>query len=221
MARHLDLEEQEQLASVKAFWNRYGNAITWALIVVLGGVAAWNGWNWWQRDQAVKAAALYDEVDRAASAKDLPTATGVLKTMQDRFGGTAYAQQAALLVARAQADGGQGDAAQTTLAWVAANAAEDEYRTIARLRLAGLLLDAKKPDDALKQLDGATAGGFDALVADRRGDILMAQGKKDEARAAWQKAYAAMDAKLDYRRVVEAKLTAIGAAPAPVAEPAK
>ena len=54
MATHLDLEEQEQLDQVKHFWKRYGNLITWVLIVVMGSFAAWNGWNWWQRDQAVK-----------------------------------------------------------------------------------------------------------------------------------------------------------------------
>jgi predicted negative regulator of RcsB-dependent stress response len=221
MARHLDLEEQEQLASVKAFWNQYGNLITWALIAVLGAFAAWNGWNWWQRDQAVKAAALYDEVDRAAQAKDLATAAGVFKTLQERFPRTTFAPQAALLLARAQAEGQQADAAQATLAWVADNASEDEYRTVARLRLAGLLLDAKKYDDALRQLDGATAKGFAALVADRRGDVLLAQGKKDEAKAAYQQAHAAMDDQLEYRRLVDAKLTALGAAPDRSAEAAK
>jgi predicted negative regulator of RcsB-dependent stress response len=221
MARHLDLEEQEQLATVKAFWNQYGNLVTWALIVVLGAFAAWNGWNWWQRDQAVKAGALYDEVDRATQAKDLATAAGVFKTLQERFPRTTFAPQAALLLARAQAEGQQADAAQATLAWVADNASEDEYRTVARLRLAGLLLDAKKYDEALKQLDAATAKAFEALVTDRRGDVLMAQGKKDEAKAAYQKAYAAMDEKTEYRRLIDAKLTALGAAPAPAAEAAK
>lgn len=214
MARHLDLEEQEQLASVKAFWSRWGNLITWAAIVVLGGFAAWNGWNWYQRDQGIKAAALYDEVERAVQAKDLATAGGVFKTVQERFGGTAYAQQAALLLAKAQLDAAQPEAATATLGWAAQNAAEDEYRTVARLRLAGLLLDQKKHEDALRQLDGATAKSYEALVADRRGDVLMAMGRKDEAKAAWQKAWAAMPETLEYRRLVDAKLTAIGAAPA-------
>jgi predicted negative regulator of RcsB-dependent stress response len=214
MARHLDLEEQEQLANVKAFWTRWGNPITWVLIVALGGYAAWNGWGWWQRDQGAKAAALYDEVERAAQAKDLPAAAGIFKTMQDRFSGAAFTEQAALLLAKAQADAGQADAAQATLGWAAEKAGQEEVRTIARLRLAGLLIDAKKYDEALRQLDGATAKEFAALVADRRGDVLAAQGRKDEARAAWQKAWASMDDKLEYKRIVDAKLTAAGAPPA-------
>ena len=100
-----------------------------------------------------------------------------------------------------------------SLGWVAGNAVEDEYKTVARMRLAGLLLDQKKFDEALKQLDGAVAPEFAALVADRRGDVLMGQGKPEDAKAAYTKAWQAMDAKLDYRRLVEAKLTALGAAP--------
>jgi predicted negative regulator of RcsB-dependent stress response len=213
MATHLDLEEQEQIDQLKHFWKQYGNLITWVLIIVLGAFAAWNGWNWWQREQSVKAGALYDEVDKAVQAGDADRAATVFASLRERFGRTSFAQQAGLLVAKVQFDKGQADAARGTLTWVADNATETEYQTIARLRLAAVLLDQKKYDEALKALDAATAKDFEALVADRRGDILLAQGKKDEAKAAYQKAWSVMDPKVEYRRLLEAKLTALGAAP--------
>jgi predicted negative regulator of RcsB-dependent stress response len=179
----------------------------------LAAYAGWNGWNWWQRDQATKASAMYDELDRAAQAGDAAKAAGIFKDMQDRFPGTAFTQQGGLLAAKLQFDKGQADAAAVSLGWVAANAIEDEYKTVAHLRLAGLLLDQKKYDEALKQLDSATSKQFEALVADRRGDVLNAQGKPEDAKAAYTKAWQAMDAKIDYRRLIEAKLTALGAAP--------
>ena len=107
------------------------------------------------------------------------------------------------------------EAATASLEWLAANAGEDEYKTVARLRLAALLLQAKDYAGALKQLDGAAAPTFAALVADRRGDVLMAQGKPDEARTAYQAAWKAMDDKLEYRRLIDAKLTALAAPPQP------
>jgi predicted negative regulator of RcsB-dependent stress response len=213
MATHLDLEEQEQLDQLKSFWKQYGNLVTWLLILALAAYAGWNGWNWWQRDQATKASAMYDELDRAAQAGDAAKAAGIFKDMQDRFPGTAFTQQGGLLAAKLQFDKGQVDAAAVSLGWVAANAIEDEYKTVAHLRLAGLLLDQKKYDEALKQLDSATSKQFEALVADRRGDVLNAQGKPEDAKAAYTKAWQAMDAKIDYRRLIEAKLTALGAAP--------
>jgi predicted negative regulator of RcsB-dependent stress response len=213
MATHLDLEEQEKLDQLKSFWKQYGNLVTWLLIAVLAAYAAWNGWNWWQRDQATKAGAMYDELDRAAQAGDFAKAAGIFNDMKERFPSTAFTQQGGLLAAKVQFDKGQADAALVSLGWVAANAAEDEYKTVAHLRLAGVLLDQKKYDEALKQLDSATAKEFAALVADRRGDVLLAQGKPEDAKAAYTQAWKAMDAKVDYRRLIDAKLTALGAAP--------
>ncbi len=214
MATHLDLEEQEQLDTLKAFWQQYGNLISTLLIIGFGSLAAWNGWQWWQREQAGKASAMYDELDRFAQAGDAAQAARVFADLKERYPRTAFAEQGGLLAAKTQAGKGDADGARASLAWVADNAAQDAYRTIARLRLAGLLADAKQYDEALKALDGADAGGFAALVADRRGDVLLAQGKRDDARAAFRKAWDAMAPEVEYRRLVEAKLTALGGAPA-------
>jgi predicted negative regulator of RcsB-dependent stress response len=213
MATHLDLEEQEQLDQLKAFWKRYGNLITWALIAALGTFAAWNGWNWWQREQAVSASGMYDELEKAVETKDLAAATRIASDLRARYGRTAYAHQGALLAARAQYDGGQTDQAREALSWVAEKAPDPAYRTLAMLRLAGILLDDKKYDEAIKQLETATAPGFEALVADRRGDALAALGKTEEAKAAYQIAWKGFDDKLAYRRLVEAKLNALGVTP--------
>ncbi len=221
MATHLDLEEQEQLDQLKTFWKQYGNLVTWLLIAVLAAYAAWNGWNYWQRDQAVKAGAMFDQLDKAAQAGDADQAGRVFGDMKERFPRTAFTQQGGLLAAKVQFDKGQADASLATLAWVGANAAETEYQTVARLRAAGVLLDQKKYDDALKQLDGASAPEFAALVADRRGDVLLAQGKADDAKAAYSKAWLAMDSKVEYRRLIEAKLTTLGAAPADASKAAE
>ena len=214
MANTLDLQEQEQLDDLKAFWKRWGNLITWVVTACLLAFASWNAWGWYQRDQAAKAAAMFEELDKAASAGDAERVGRIFNDMKERFPGTTLTGQGGLLAARLQYEKGQADAARASLAWVADKASEDEYRTIARLRLAGVLLDAKQYDEALKTLDAASAKEFAALVADRRGDVLLAQGKKDEARSAYQAAWKAMDDKLDYRRLVEAKLTALAAPPA-------
>jgi predicted negative regulator of RcsB-dependent stress response len=219
MATQLDLQEQEQLDALKAFWNKQGNLVTWVLILVLGAFAAWNGWQYWQREQAQKAGALFEELDRAALVGDADKVTRVFTDLKERNPGTAYAEQGGLLAAKVQVAKGQIDAAKASLTWVAENAVEDEARQIARLRLAGVQADAKQYAEALKTLDAVKGDGFDALAADRRGDVLMAQGKKDEARTAYQAAWKAMSEKVEYRRLIDAKLTALGASPTP-AEPA-
>ena len=210
MATHLDLQEQEQLDELKAFWKQYGNLITWTLTVLLLAYAGWAGWGWWQREQATKAAAMYDELDRAAAGGDAARADKVFADLKERYPRTVYAQQAGMLAAKLLYEKGKPDAAVTALTWVADKAVEPEYQQLARLRLAGVQLDAKKYDEALKLVVAVDLPALAGLAADRRGDILQAQGKRDEARAAFQQAYAGLEEGNEYRRLVEAKLTALG-----------
>lgn len=214
MATHLDLQEQEQVDALKAFWQQYGNLITWGLVAALLVYSGITGWQYWQREQAAKAGAMFDELDRAVNAGDADKTARVFGDLKERYPRTAYAQQAGVLAAKLQFDKGKADDARASLSWVIEHAVEDEYRMLARLRLAALMLDAKQYDDALKQLDAVPDGPFAALAADRRGDVLLAQGKKAEARAAYERAYKLMDNKVEYRQLVDAKLTALGASPA-------
>ena len=213
MAKHLDLEEQEQLDELKHFWKQYGNLITWALIVVFGAFAAWNGYQYWQRSQATQASAMYEAIDRAVQAGDTARLDQSLADMKDRFGGTTYAQQAGLLAAKAYYDKGNIDASSAALAWVASKSSDAGYQAIAKLRLAGLLLEKKAYAEALQQLAGEFPKDFAPLAADRRGDILMVEGKKTEAQAEYEKAYKGLDARDEYRRLVEVKLNALGVDP--------
>lgn len=219
MANHLDLEEQEQLDQLKHFWAQYGNLITWALIVVLGGFAAWNGWNYWQRSQASKAAALFDEIERASDAKDAEKMERALNDMKERFGGTSYAAQGALLAAKGLFEAGKPDGAKAALAWVAEKSSDDSYQAVARLRLAAVQLEAKAFEEAAKTLAAPMPTAFEPLAADRRGDVLMAQGKSDEAKAQYQKAWDGLGDRYEYRQLVLVKLAALGVdvSPAPVA----
>ncbi|MFM7531112.1 MAG: YfgM family protein [Rubrivivax sp.] len=214
MATPLDLQEQEQVDALKAFWQRYGNLITWVLVAVLGAFAAWNGWQLYQRKQAEQAGAMFDELDRAAAASDAEKVARVFADLKDRYPRTVYAQQGGLVAARIQVDKGKPDEARATLAWVADSGRHEDLAALARLRLAGVLLDAGKFDEALAQLDASRLGAFAALGADRRGDVLLAKGKAGEAVSAYQAAWKGLPESQDYRRLVEAKLTALGAAPA-------
>jgi predicted negative regulator of RcsB-dependent stress response len=213
MAKHLDLEEQEQLAEFKHFWKQYGNAITWVLLAVFGSVAAWNGYQYWQTRQSTQASVMYDEVDRAVASGDATRIERSLADMKDRFGRTVYAEQAGLLAAKAYYEKGNLDASKSALTWVADKGTDQSYSAIAKLRLAGILLETKAYDDALKLLEGTFPKDFAALVSDRRGDILLQQGKKSEARTAYEIAYKGLDERADYRRLVEVKLNSLGVDP--------
>ena len=214
MAKHLDLEEQEQLDALKHFWNRWGNLITWVLIVALGAYAAWNGWQYWERRQGALSSALYEEIDRSAEAGDVARLERALADMKDKYGGTAYAAHGALLAAKVLQDKAKPAEAKAALAWVADKAPDDGLRAVARLRLASLQTGEKAYDEALKTLSASFPPQYVALAADRRGDVLLLQGKRSEAGAEFGKAYQGLAAESgDYRRLVGIKLNALGIDP--------
>ena len=205
-----DLEEQEQIASIKAWWNQYGNLVTWLLIVVLGGYAAWTGWNYYQRNQALQASQLYDELQKSVTAKDNAKVQRAAGDMEEKFGGTAYAQMSALVAAKSAFDANDVKVAKAQLQWVIDHGADEEYKAISKIRLSGILLDEKAYDEGLKLLAGDFSTHFASVVADRRGDILVAQNKIDDARAAYQLALDKADQKNPGRQLIQLKLDAIG-----------
>jgi len=217
MATHLDLEEQEQLDQLKHFWNTWGTLISSVLLVVAGGLAAWNGYQYWQNRQAAQAAALFDAVEVAAKAGDQARVTQAFGDLRSRYAGTTQAAQAGLTVAKTLVEAGNADAAKEALAWVADHAGDEGLKALARLRLASVLLDQKNYDEALKQVSASVPPEFEAVFADRKGDILVSQGKRPEAIAEYTKAYKAFEEGLEYRRLVEIKLGALGVAPNGVA----
>jgi len=180
------------------------------LIAVFGAIAAFNGWNYWQRTQAMQASALFDELDRAAAANEMERVQRAFSDMKDKFPRTAFAHQGALLTAKVMEVKGNKDAAKAALSWAVEHASDEGYQAVARLRLAALLVDAKQYDEALKQLASGLPPEFEALAADRRGDIYTLQGKKAEAKAEYLKALKGLDEQAEYRRLVEVKLTALG-----------
>ncbi|MFL6674129.1 MAG: YfgM family protein [Massilia sp.] len=204
-----DLEEQEQIASFKAFWNQYGNLISWVLIIALAAYAGYNFWNSHKRTEAAEASALYDELQNSLTANDNAKVQRIAADIKSKYEGTAYAQMSALGAAKAAFDANDLKAAKTQLQWVIEHG-NDEYQSIARLRLAGVQLDEKAYDDALKTLSGSFLPQFAAEVNDRKGDVLAAQNKLADARNAYVAALAAMDKKNPGRRLVEVKLEAIG-----------
>ncbi|WP_373988142.1 YfgM family protein [Duganella sp. BuS-21] len=204
-----DLEEQEQIASLKAWWDKYGNATTWVLIAGLAAYSGWTGWNVYQGKQATQASALYDQLQAAAEAKDNVKVLRVASDMESQFASTAYAPMGALVAAKSAFDANDLKSAKAQLQW-AAEHGKDEFKAVAKVRLAGVLLDEKAYDEALKVLTGDVPAQFAGPVADRKGDVLAAQNKLAEARTAYKAALDATDKKNPGRQLIQMKLEAIG-----------
>ncbi|HLS56411.1 MAG TPA: tetratricopeptide repeat protein [Zeimonas sp.] len=205
-----NLEEQEQLENLKAFWKQYGTFILTVVAVVALAVAGWRGWGWYQAREAASASVVYEQLREAASAKDVARVRAAAGTLFEQYGGTAYGQMAALVAARAYVEAGDAKAAKVPLEWAMSNAKDEEFRHAARLRLAALLFDEKAYDEASRLLAVEAPGRFAGEYADRRGDVFAAQGKPAEARAEYRKALDALGADSPLSRLVQLKLDSLG-----------
>lgn len=223
-----DLEEQEQLAEMKAWWNQYGTLVTGLLLAAALGMAAWQGWNWYQREEAAKASLVFSSLQRAVLEQDIQKTKTAAGELLEKYSSSTYAPLGALTAGKMLFDTGDLKTAQLQYTWVVNNG-KDELRDLARLRLANVLLDQKAYDEALKQLDTPPGSdGFSHRFLETRGDILAAQGKVSEARKAYQQSLEKLtevgkagsqrrgtlqsaEATAPYRQMVQQKLDALGA----------
>lgn len=182
-----DLEQEEQLAAVKAFWktNRtWIMALAWAVLL---GVASYQGWSLWQSHQGQKASALLLAVEEALAAQDLEKAQALGKTLESDHAGSDQHVLAAFRLAKAHAAASQLEQAAQWLG-PAVNAKDQGLAWMARLRWSAVLIDQDQLPQALSVLEGEPPASFVAQVDDRRGDILALQDQAPQAKAAWAKA---------------------------------
>lgn len=205
-----DLEEQEQIDAIKAWWKQNGNAVLLSVAVFVAIIAGIQGWRYYQNKQTVQAAGLYEMLQAAADGHDVNKVRQVAGQLIEQYPRTAYASRAALLAARTNHESGDDKSAKAQLQWVLDHAGSDEVKDAARLRLAGIMLDENNHAEALKQLETKHGAAFDGLYADLKGDVLLASGKGDEARAAYKLALEKMDPASAYRGLVQMKLDGLG-----------
>jgi predicted negative regulator of RcsB-dependent stress response len=207
-----DLQEQEQVDALKAWWKDNSGRVNAVAAAVLAGVLAYQGWNWYSQRAATEASAMYDQFEQAAVAKDAKRTKEAAGSLIEKHGGTVYAALAALRDAKISLDAGDRESARLRLRWAVDHAAQKEIALLARVRLAGVLLDDKAYDEALKVLDVDVPDAFATEFADRRGDILVAQGKPAQARAAYTEALAKASPQQPLRSLIQLKLDSLGPA---------
>ena len=205
-----DHEEQEQLDAVKAWWKQYGNLITWVMIVVLAAFSGWKAWGIYQTRQSGQASMLFEALQKAIQEKDRTKVLRAASDVQEKYSSTDYAQMASLLAAKFAFEENDLKTAKSQLIWVQENGKTIEFKSLAKIRLSGILLDEKAYDDAAKLLTGDFPADLASTVSDRRGDIFMAQNKIDLARAAYQVALDKSSDKNPAYQLIQLKLDAVG-----------
>ena len=205
-----DLEEQESLDQLKAWWEKWGTLTLSVITVGCLGFAAYNGWNWYERHQGAKATAAYIQMQNAYVQGDDKNVKSAADALMAGYSDHVFASLAAFTMASKAETAGDLAAARQHLNWVLDKGKHAEYDTLARIRLAGVELDAKNPQRALEVLQPAKPERAQtAAYQDRLGDVYFAMNRLEDARAAWEKAVAAERGDQILTPLINLKLTAL------------
>ena len=208
-----DLEEQEKLDALRAWWERYGTLLVVLSFVVVAGIVGWRGWQWYQGHTASQAMGYFEALEGAAHQQGddaLARVKAASNTLRDDFSKSGYTPRGVLIAAQALQERNDLDGAREQLEWLVKNSSDPSLIPLAKLRLAGVLLEQKQYDQALAQVTAAPPA-YAGLYADRQGDILLAQGKNAEAKKAWETALKEFGSD-PVAQIVQLKIDALGGA---------
>ncbi len=181
------LSEKEQIEQIRQWWSDYGWYVLGGVVIAVLGLFGYQRYQDSVAASAEAASALYRELAAAVEDDDLSEAERVLAALQADYAGSPYTDNAALLLAKTTL---VSDADRTieALRGVLETSSDAEIAMIARLRLARVLAWREQYDEALALLTVEDPGPFAARLAEIRGDVLLASGDTDGARAAYTSA---------------------------------
>ena len=206
-----DLEEQEQIATLKGWWKDNGTQVLAVIAAAAIAASSWQGWRIWQANQSQQASAQYEALLKAVQAGDAKALRDAGGTLVESYPRTLYASMGALASARFYFERADMKNAKAQLQWVLDRSPSDELRDLSRLRLAAVLLDEKSHDEALALLEAKHAVPLEAQFAALKGDILVAKNKAADAKAAYRLALEKSGAgNTAFRASVQLRLDALG-----------
>ncbi len=203
-------DEQERIDGMKSWWDAYGTTVLIAITVFAASIGGTQAWKYYTHQQKTQAADLYVLVQQVQESEDPKRINDAASLLMDSYSSSGYAARAAMIAAKTNFDAGDITAAKVKLQWIINNAEEPELIDLSRIRLSGLLLDEEKYDEALKVMASKHGDAFSGLYSDRKGDILTAAGRINEAREAYQIAVAKLEPTNNYFNIVQMKLDALG-----------
>lgn len=186
--------EEEQAEALKKWWRENGKFIIGGIVLGITAIFGWRGYNSNLAHQAEAASTLYEQMLVASRSNDSENIAIYANRILEDYDSTTYGIFATLMLAKLSAESNDLDQAETHLRWVLKNTSQDEFKHIARLRLARILIAADKLDSATETLSLNKTGEFFPRYEELRGDIFVKQNKIEEARQAYQKALANTDA---------------------------
>ncbi len=177
--------EEQQVEALKSWWKENGTAVIIGALLGIGALGGWRGWGWYQEKQAENASDIFASVQESMIAGDRASFREQAETLRTDYASTPYAVLATLHEAKAQAEQGDLEAAAESLRWAVKHSAQPSIRDVARIRLARVLVADHKLDAAQTVIEKEFSDGYQSLVHEIQGDILISRGEPEQAKQAY------------------------------------
>lgn len=203
-------DEHEQSERVRSWIREYGMSLVMGLVLAFAGIF---GFRYWQDQQTIQrslAAEYFSVIQRELGNDQLDFAEEQFQAMREAVDSNAYTALAAMLMAGAYIEDGRLQPAADLYREILANKRAESLWSSTRLRLARVLQAQGELDEALALLDGEAPTGFQGAWAETRGDLLLAQGNRAEARAAFQEALDNLSGQGASRGLIQLKIDSTG-----------
>ena len=206
-----DLEQQEQMQNLKAFWKANGKWITSSLLILFLIVGSINGWKLWNNYNKEKASKILTNLEKNIEAQNTDIALRLYQEISEDYPNTLQAGLAGLLIAKSLISDGQRDKAASILDELTKNS---QVKWLAIIRLSNILLDLNRPGEVIEIIPEIIPDHWVGIVVDRRGDAFATLGDFESAKKDWLRAlsfYNANPSNQDVTRFISRKLATIDA----------
>lgn len=185
--------DEEQLKAIKEWWQENGRSVIAGIVIGIGTLIGWKGWNAYQEQQAMEASDRYNTMRAAILAQNTEGILVQAEQLKENYASTPYASWGALLAAKAKEAKGDSAAAIENLQWAVDNSKQETVKTLAKLRLARGYISAQQLDEAQELLEQQYPDAYTSLLQELRGDLFVGRGDNQAAREAYDAAIAADD----------------------------
>lgn len=201
-----EYDKYEQSELVQKWLRDNGVSIIAGIVIGLVGIFGWQQWRNHQAQNESEAAQLYQQVQIAQASNKPDTAAQLTDRLMKDYAKSPFAVFAVSDRARQQVQDKQLDKAEISLEWAESHAKAPALKSLTLLRIAQVELARDNGKEALATLDRIPADGYQGLVQELRGDVLVKLGRSDEARKAYQTALTALGQDAPQRGALQMKL---------------
>jgi predicted negative regulator of RcsB-dependent stress response len=182
------VSDKEEVEMLRNWWRENGK---FTLASIAAALLLSGGWRYWQSSKTQDAADASNQYEQLLSHEANQQYSAVeydVTALQTNHPRTPYATLGAFVSAQNAVNANKLDIAVLKLNWIIQHSKNEDFKQIARIRLAHVLLGMKKFDDALTTLNTVDSKGYLPLIDELKGDVHLANGDKAAARLSYQDA---------------------------------